>query len=388
MARRVLIHIGVPKSGTTFLQTTMWRNRAELRSQGLLYPGRGRLDHYHASREVRGVGRKRMGPHAGAWDGLVERLQAWEGDGLISHEFFSMASRRQARAAVAALAPAEVHVVLTARDYQRQLPAVWQEGLKMSSEESFDDFMHRMLAVDGATQGSPVRGAWGWRSQDLPEVLGRWSAAVPRSRVHLVTVPPASAPRDLLWRRWCELIGIDSSELDLRGSSPNESLGAAQAALLRRVKPWLTAPLGDGGATQHRWVRQYFGHEVLVPQRGDRFTMRPEQAAALRERSLRAVDTLAAAGYDVVGDLADLVPDPAPPGGPHPDEVTDSELVEVAARALDRMIHDVRTLTLERDRWRGEAERGAGPSSALAGRVTRALRVPLRRGAAVVRRMR
>ena len=141
MARRVFLHIGVPKSGTTFLQTTMWRNRQALQEQGFLYPGRERMDHYHASRQVRGVSSARMGDYAAVWDRLVERLHGWDGDGLISHEFFSMATAAQARAAVRALAPAEVHIVLTARDYLRHLPAVWQDDLKMHSVASFDDFM-------------------------------------------------------------------------------------------------------------------------------------------------------------------------------------------------------------------------------------------------------
>ncbi len=359
MARRVYLHIGVPKSGTTFLQTTMWRNRATLRSRGLLYPGRSRMDHYHASRQVRRVPPRRAGQNAGAWDRIVERLQSWDGDGLISHEFFSMASPGQARAAVAALAPAEVQVLLTARDYQRQLPAVWQEDLKMLSEESFDDFVERMLKADPATQGSPLRGAWGWRSQDIPAVLSRWRRAVPESRIRIVTVPPASAPRDLLWHRWCEALGLDPAGLDLGDAVANESLGAAQAALLARVKPTLTPPLGRG-VNQHRWVRRYFAHEVLVPQVGARFGLRPDHAAALRERSLLAVESLAQAGYQITGDLPDLVPEPSPRPGPQPGEVTDEELLDVAARAIDRMIHDVRTLTLERDRWREQAERGDG----------------------------
>ena len=106
MARRVFLHIGLPKTGTTFLQTTMWHNRALLRERGFLYPGTQRMDHYRASQEVRGVSPARMGPHAGIWQRLVGELRRWDGDGLVSHEFFSMATGQQAAAAVAALAPA------------------------------------------------------------------------------------------------------------------------------------------------------------------------------------------------------------------------------------------------------------------------------------------
>ncbi len=40
MANRIFLHIGAPKSGTTYLQTVLWANRENLRRQGLLMPGR------------------------------------------------------------------------------------------------------------------------------------------------------------------------------------------------------------------------------------------------------------------------------------------------------------------------------------------------------------
>ena len=355
MADRVFLHVGVPKSGTTYLQTTMWHNRPALRSQGLLYPGRRRMDHFHACQDLRG----KRGPRPGGpWDRLREEVGGWDGTGLITHEFFAMATAEQAERAVADLAPAEVHVVLTARDYARQFPAVWQEALKMSSTLSLDEFMT-------AAQEERLEGAWSWRSQDLTRVVAAWSAAVPAERLHIVTVPPPSAPRELLWQRWCATLGIDDSDFDLSVSVGNESLGTPQAALLCRVKPHLSGPL-TRKPVQHRWVRQYFGHEVLVPQRGERFGLRPEQVAVLRERATGAVEALRAGGYPVAGDLADLVPGEDPPVLPHPDEVSEAEMLDVAAVAIDQMIRDVRRLTLQRDRARAAAAGGG-----LAARVRR-----------------
>ena len=340
MAGRVYIHIGAPKTGTTFLQTAMWRNRSQLRTQGFLYPGRKRIDHYRASQVVRGASGTKLGDGADAWDRILAELSEWPGTGLVSHEFFSMATTEQARAAVAALAPAEVHVVLTARDYVRQFPAMWQESLKMNADESFDEFIKKALAFE-------LPGAWGWNTQDLPAVLARWSGAVSAARVHVITVPPPAAPRPLLWQRWCEVLGLDDTGFDMDLGVGNESLGAAQAALLRRIKPHLSDSLQDG-ASRHRWVRQYFGHEVLVPQEGERFGLRPDDAAALRELSMAAAESIGRAGYPVTGDLADLVPAKDQPQRPHPDDVTEAEMLDVAARAIDQMIRDVRDLSRQR----------------------------------------
>lgn len=348
MARRVFLHVGLPKTGTTFIQTTMWHNRDLLRRQGFLYPGTNRMDHYRASQEVRGTPARRMGPHAGIWQRLLGELARWDGDGLISHEFFSMATPEQAQAAVDQLAPAEVVAIVTVRSYVLQFPAVWQEALKMNSELSFDEFMAQALAGD-------VRGAWSWDSQDIPAVLARWSEALPATQIKVVTVPPAGQSPGALWDRWVEAIGIDDTGFDSDVAFTNTSIGAAQAALLHRVKPYLTGPLTKGNE-RHRWVRQYFGHEVLVPQRGARFGPRAHHAALLTERAETAVSAIKDGGYPVIGDLSELV-SPEPPAGPHPDDIGDGEIADVAARAIEQMIRDVRRLEKQRDRWRARARR-------------------------------
>lgn len=364
MAGRVYVHIGLPKTGTTFLQTAMWNNRQHLRRQAFLYPGPNRTAHYHASRIVRGGAPDADGD---AWQQIVGELAGWHGTGLISHEFFSMATAEQASAAVRELQPAEVQVVVTVRDYVRQFPAVWQEAVKMGSDTTFDDFMEKAFAHQ-------LTGAWGWNSQDVPAVLRRWSQAVSPDRVHVITVPPPGAPRQLLWQRWCEVLGIDDSDFDMGASFGNESLGAPQAALARRMKPYLSGPL-TRAPERHRWLRQYFGHEVLGPQRGPRFGLRPEDAATLRQMSVSLTHDLAQGGYSVTGNLAELVPAEDQPLLPHPDDVTDAELLEVALRAMEQMVRDVRGLTHERNRLRRARPRGPlGAPRAAAARAAGALR--------------
>jgi hypothetical protein len=343
MAEQVIFHVGLPKAGTTFVQTIMWHNRARLREeQSLLYPGNDRMDHFHASHALRHPD----SGSAGAWDRMVGWAREWDGTVMISHEFFSMVSPEQARQAVADLAPAEVTVVVTARDYVRQFPAMWQEFLKIRTDDKLDDYMDKALARE-------ISGAWTWDSQDLPVVLDRWAGAVGDDHVHLVTLPPVGAPRNLLWDRWVEVVGIDDSRLETDVSFGNESLGAPQAALLRAVSPYLTDQLKNP-SVRHRWVRQYFGHEVLVPQKGPRFGLRPHHAARLRELSIAAVEEIGGREYHVAGDLAELIPPEEIPVTAHPDDVTESEMLEVAGKAIVQMVDDVRRLTHQRNRLRRE----------------------------------
>lgn len=351
MARRVFLHIGVPKSGTTFVQTVMWHNRGHLRRQGFLYPGDRRFDHYRAQADLRGTPGG-VGPDGGgAWSRLVAELAAWDGDGLLSHEFYCLATPEQAGEAVAALAPAQVEVVVTARDYVRQFPALWQEALKMSFDGTFDEFIQQALRHE-------LQGPWGWATQDLPAILEQWSSAVPRERIHIITLPPPGAPRDLLWQRWCEVLGLDDSSLDVEVGSSNASLGTAQSALLHDLKPYLSPHLRENSVA-HPWVRGYFTERVLVPQAGPRFAPRPADAARLRELSIEAADALREAGYPVTGDLEELVPAREQPTLPHPDDVTESERLDVALRAINQMIEDVRRISKKRDEFRAKAATAA-----------------------------
>jgi hypothetical protein len=350
MATHVYFHVGAPKTGTTFLQGVMRHNREALREQGVLYPGATARDHLHASQVVREVTKHpRRADRVEAWDRLVAELAEWPGVGVISHEFFGMATEEQARSALEQLAPAEVHIVLTARDYVRQFAADWQESLKMSLDLTLDAFLRR---ADRDRLPRP----WGWNAHDIVGTLERWGGSVPPERVHLVTVPQSGAPRDLLLRRFCSVVQVDPDTLDLGAAFSNQSLGVVQAELLRRLKPHLSTPLDDA-PERHRWLRGYFAHEVLLAQNGDRFTLRPEQAEVLAERGRAAIEAIRSAGYDVVGDLDELVPAPLDPDLRHPSDVTDSEVLESALVAIERMLTDVRTLTLQRDRLRARASK-------------------------------
>src|SRR3954447_3567604 len=105
MARRVFFHIGLPKTGTTYLQTLMWNNHQELKRQGVLLPGGSGREHLWA----RGAGREdpnlaRRGPEAPqAWERLTEEINEWSDTAVVSPEFFAAASPEQVKSAFSVL---------------------------------------------------------------------------------------------------------------------------------------------------------------------------------------------------------------------------------------------------------------------------------------------
>jgi hypothetical protein len=338
VSKRILLHVGSPKTGTTFLQQVLWSQRDLAREQGLLLPLASFNDHYLATLDVRELGGRPSTPRRahGIWQRFVEESLAWDGDVLISHELFAPATEEQATAAVEAFGPdAEVHIVLTARDLVRQIPAEWQEHVKHRATDSYADFVARLRKQNPRT--------WFWQVQDFADVLRRWSAVVPADRVHLVTVPPAGAGPEVLWGRFAGLLGIDPEPFELGGSRANTSLGYEQAELLRRVN----AELGDRLPLPGPYpvdVKDVFAQTVLVKQAGTKIALPAEDVAFALDSSRRITDEIAAMGVDVVGDLGELVPDVDPSSLGAAPEAGPDRLLDESVAALANLLEEYSTL--------------------------------------------
>jgi len=333
---RVFLHVGSPKTGTTFLQNVLWAQRDLAREQGLLLPMERFNDHYLGTLDLRGLSGRPVYPEraVGMWDRLVEQSLGWSGSVLISHELFAAATTEQAKAGVASLVEggAEVHVVVTVRDLVRQLTAEWQEHVKHRSTKTFPEFV-------AGLRDDTERGSWFWRVQDFSGVVARWGADLPPEQVHVVTVPPAGSPPGLLWERFADLLGLEPASFDTATSRANSSLGVEQAELLRRVNLQLGERLPLPGPYP-TVVKNVLAHRVLEPRPGTRLTLNAEDTAFAVEESRAIVDRLAAAGVDVVGDLAELVPDPelAPDQDGYPAPTAEALLQESIAAMTELLV--------------------------------------------------
>jgi hypothetical protein len=328
---RVFLHVGSPKTGTTFLQDVLWSQRATAGEHGLLLPGERFNDHFLATLDVRGLADDPSQPERarGMWDRLVAEALAWDGNVLISHELFAGASAEQAGRAVATLAAgAEVHVVVTARDHVRQISAEWQEHVKHRSAASFGDFV-REVREDRA------RDTWFWQVQDYAAVLERWGRDLPPERLHVVTVPPAGADPTILWARFAGLLGLEPGAFDTDLERSNSSLGAEQAELLRRVN----VELGDRLPLPGPYplvVKNVLAHQVLEGRNGTRLTIGAEDTEFAAAAARGIADRIAAMGADVVGDLAELVPEarPGPPSDHAYEMPSDGALLAESVSAI------------------------------------------------------
>lgn len=335
MADRVFLHIGLPKTGTTYLQGVLWDNRDLLRGDGVFLPGDGHREHLWAALDAQGrKNLRRRGPQApGAWGRLREELVSTPGTGLVTHEFFCGASRQQAERVVADLAPAEVHVVVTARHAAGMLAAGWQEMVKNGGTEGLDEI----------PQKKGPGSEFSWRTWDLHGVLKRWGQVVPPDRVHVIPMPRKGEPADRHWRNFAGVVGL-TAEYPLPDRAANQSLGVVQVELLRRVNQHLAAfrnPTDRG-----RWIRGYLAENHLAGQPGEPFGLDEDLVADCRRRSERAVRLIRQRGFHVVGDAEALLVPGELPAQRAVSSVTEAELIDAAGDLVAVMLADVREMSV------------------------------------------
>jgi len=366
-SRRAYLHVGPPKTGTSYLQSVLWHSSDALRAQGytvlptpagygsstqLMYAVRGRLKKDRDGSSGAEVLRRFTADARGAQTAHV----------IVTQEQLAGAGPKQVQRLYECLPDHEIHLLVTARSVARQIPSAWQERVKTRSVLAFDDYLRAVTEHLGD-------GAAFWKHQDLPEVLRRWGENLPPERVHVVTVPPPGSPADLLLARFCRALGVDPRVLPPVPTRRNSSLGHVQTEVLRRVNVALGDRLPQPRTGYARMAKLFLALRILKPQGGQPALMPGSAEQWCRDTTRAWSEAIDAAGYDVVGDLADLVPtqDHFATGSL---SVGDFEVAQSAIEALASIITLRHEESMETDRLRArvaelEHEREASPLRSL-----------------------
>jgi hypothetical protein len=342
----VFLHVGEPKSGTTFVQQVMWSNRDELARQGVLLPGAHAQDHFRANQDLREAPQPDddpTGAYTGEWGLLVQQALQAEKAAVISHELLAAARPEQALRGIQSLADAELHVVYSLRDFESLLPAEWQETVKHRNRLTWEQWMERVMTTDPATP-EPGRARWFWRVHDTPAIIRRWTQGVPPERVHVVTMPRPGAPADLLWTRWASVLGIDPEPFDLSAARANTSLGLAEVEMLRRLNVAL-GRRGVGGFFYAVNVKERLAHDYLASRPVEAKPRMSDAARAFAHgRCELVIDDLRQSGFNIVGDLDELLPRSATGGGSSKElsteEVSDAAVLDAAIGSLATVLRN------------------------------------------------
>lgn len=318
-----MLHVGAMKSGTSFIQSRLFANKAMLLvERGILVPGMNWLSQVMAARDVLGSGEEQ-------WAKMAGKVNAHDGTSVISMEYLGPVRPVVAERVVASFPTHSIEVVITARDLNRSIAAMWQETVQNGRTWTFADYLDGIESWRPGhrpTSGpAPESGRTFWRQQNLARLARTWSALAP---VSLVTVPPPGAPRELLWERFCSVLGTSSD-----GFAParmdNESVGAASTLVIRRLNELLNAmDLSFPAGTDLR--KGLLAKQVLAARKSSEPAIGLPVAPWVHDHAAQMVGALKDAGVTLVGSWDDLTPVDVP--GVDPATVS-SELVLDAALA-------------------------------------------------------
>ena len=307
-----LLHIGLPKTGSTALQYAASRLKKELRKAGVIYPGRGE-NHHKATSWLAGL---RVGylsdptPQEQWWLNLKKELEQHEARrGLVSFEMICTTNLDGARRTVDALGDGgrvPVHVTLVLRNFGTFVPSYWQESLKRGNTESLDTYLRRVLKDPAAVEASGA-----FHRRDGHGLLERWSAAVGPENITVVVLEKDRPTRLLdTFESMLDLPqGILRSEPPV-GTGANRSMSAAEAALVHRLNQQV---IGEWQASSHE--HRNLVHNGVVnrllssrePAESEGRLRIPGWAAqSCVEAGRILADSVRSTGVRVVGDLAEL----------------------------------------------------------------------------------
>ncbi len=336
MAERVVLHVGAMKSGTSYLQAQLFANKETLAQQGVLVPGRGWGDQVAGVLDV--LGKLRYGRESvdGAWQKLMDDVDVWPGTAVVSMEFLGPVSRNKVNHVVGTVralsSVPQVSVVLTARDLNRSIAAMWQETVQNGRWWTWQEYL------DGVEEARPrperddaavtKAGRTFWRQQNLVRISRRWGQADGVSDYSFVTVPAPGAPPELLMQRFAEVVGFTATGLK-PGPRANASLGAASAEALRRVNVHL-AERGLEFPQGARLRKHVLAKEILAGRSGEEPRIGLPVASWVKDYAHHMVTELQGVGVEPVGEWTDL--EPVPVSGIDLANLADED-VEAAARA-------------------------------------------------------
>ena len=373
---RVVLHVGLPKAGSSYLQSLLQRLPVAPAS-GPCHPEPNGATMFLAALDVTGNharwGRTRE-QVAGQWERLCARAREHAGPTVISSELLTYASARAAADALAHLDGVDVDLVVAAREPAGLLPSRWQQGIKTGHEETFEEFLERSLGAHGDDPDARY-----WRNIAPLHMLRIWGAGLPSERIHLVTVPTGPAPPELLWERFAEAARIPADLVPTGGERANESLGIAAVELLRRVNAHVVRK--DDPRRYAVLVRRLLVRRLLIQHASPRPVLPDEWFPTVEALAAGWRERIEDAGYPVVGTLDDL----APRRRDGAVAASDDEVVGLAAETIGALLNeigerDARIRRLERraarvGRGAGGAAGGAAGGGAGGGRPRLARRV-------------
>lgn len=309
-ARARLLHVGLPKSGTTYLQRAAAERRETLLGHGVRYPGTT-TSHRLAILALMGTqlgwGGADLAPDIRRWDRLIAEVEAdTERRIYLSNEAATLCDDEQAERFSLALGP-RLHVLITVRGFTSLLASNWQQRIKTGSKISLDRWLKAVLAENRSGIGEND-----YARVDVAGVVTRWVKLAGPENVTVIVADKARPT--LLTDALSDLLDLPREVLavaEASGFSANRSLSMPEVEMLRAMNAVVRRRHRTDWAQYSVLVRQGATARMLsmrTPTADETPVLLPEWALRVAEPLARDhAEAVLAAGCRIIGDPAGLL---------------------------------------------------------------------------------
>jgi hypothetical protein len=230
--RRLIVHAGFHKSGTTALQESFDSQSDELKAAGIIYPNIGRRAHHRVawalSGKTWGWG-KRGGEKTSIkeWEQLAKSINSSDDETIvISSEFFSELDGDAIRRLFSDIKGRKVQAVFTLRPLVKLLASSYQQYLKYGIKSDYEEWLHSVLDTPGESKINPTF----WLRHFHGRVVGKWVDVLGSQAVTVIIVDE-SRP-EFLFDSINAYLGLPQGLLKSQETGSNRSLTMEEIALL------------------------------------------------------------------------------------------------------------------------------------------------------------
>ncbi|SDC79615.1 sulfotransferase [Nocardioides lianchengensis] len=326
-----VIHIGMPKTGTTALQTALDAVREQIAEDGVRLIGKGRHEMKTALAAAGTLAPYYQDRREERWQELATNFRTSDSRVTIwSSEALSQALPERIPHIAEMLGP-DVHVVITLRPLAPLLASQWQEVIRRRGLETLDEWLRRhfsWVSLDGEVHTTWTRVMPELHRFSLRRLVEQWGSVFGEDRLTFIVSDPRD--RTTNQRAFEALLGLGPDTLTAEERA-NASLPIAEAELLRQFNIAFTERDGDHPTYMNTVSRS--GKLAMRELTG--LTGQPIQAprwAAERcnDYTRTWIEAVEASDATVVGDLDHLLVDPAD----YPEDISPPDSISVTSAGL------------------------------------------------------
>jgi len=344
MVKKIFIHPGFHKTGTTGIQTIFTESRQKFEKEGLFYPYARGEGHHRAAWALheRIWGWKDRGGKKtpiSEWNHLVTQTKRARNSALISSEFFSELTLEEIAKIRQAFSKVEATVIFTWRPLHKLLASSYQQYLKYGIKADYEKWLLGIFREGEYKNQTPSF----WERHRHGEVIGKWVEVFGVDSVKVVVADEKNP--NFLYDSFGNLLGIESSLIRAdETTKKNRSLTFEETSLLLEVNKRF--PKERAWADYEMYVREgAISRLANSPYPGSSGTklFTPEWAvAAAMEQNQKSIDLIKTLKIEVLGDMSRASEEPIPVGEnlrvvQIPIEVAAEALLGSSSRSLMRM---------------------------------------------------